>query len=194
MSLLYLNLIGILRIAMLDLKHQEHTKKESLEASLKLKIVDSTFETVFDSITKVASEICGTPIAIISLIDDKRQWFIANVGFGSDYQPSKEVSFCTHTIQNDVLLEVPDATQDDRFMDNPLVTGNPEIRFYCGAPIKLPMGEIIGSLCVIDTVTRYLNETQRIALKGLANVTADLLVAREVNICSRTKETTLDFI
>ena len=85
-----------------------------------------------------------------------------------------------------MLLEVPDATQDDRFMDNPLVTGNPEIRFYCGVPIKLPLGEIIGSLCVIDTVTRYLNETQRIALKGLAKVIADLLVAREVNIRSRT--------
>ena len=133
---------------------------------LKLMIVDASFETVFDSITKVASEICGTPIALISLIDDKRQWFIANVGLDSYHETNREVSFCTHTVQDDVLLEVPDATQDDRFMDNPLVTGNPEIRFYCDVPIKLPLGEIIGSLCVIDTVTRYLNETQRIALRG----------------------------
>ena len=171
---------------MLDLKKKQYNEKESINGSLKLKILDATFETVFDSITKVAAEICGTPIALISLFDDKRQWFVANVGLDGDCEISREVSFCTHTIQDDVLLEVPDATQDDRFMDNPLVTGDPEIRFYCGAPIKLPMGEIIGSLCVIDTVTRYLNETQRIALKGLAKVIADLLVAREVNIRSRT--------
>lgn len=164
---------------------KKHSEQERLSALIKLRVLDSPFETVFDTITRVAAEICGTPIALISLVDEKRQWFKANIGMDGVCETPREISFCAHTIQTDDLLEISDATQDERFWDNPLVTGNPEIKFYSGAPLKMPMGENIGSLCVLDTKVNYLNETQRIALKGLAKIIADLLVAREVNIRSR---------
>lgn len=173
---------------MQDTSPRTHTEKQRLAALLNLKILDTPFETVFDRITKVASEVCGTPIALISLIDEKRQWFKANVGLDGICETPRGISFCTYTIDADDILEVPDATQDERFCENPLVTSEPAIKFYCGAVIKMPMGENIGSLCVIDTEVRYMSETQRIALRGLATIIADLLVAREVNIRSRSKE------
>ena len=162
---------------------QKNLKEQNrLNALLKLKVLDSPFETIFDTITRIASDVCGTPIALISLVDDKRQWFKANVGLEGVTETPRSISFCTHTIQSDSLLEVPDATQDERFWDNPLVTGNPDIRFYCGAPIKMPMGENIGSLCVIDTKPNYLNEHQRKTVEGLAKLVSQLLVLREINI------------
>lgn len=164
-------------------------EQNRLNALLKLKVLDSPFETIFDTITRLASDVCGTPIALISLVDDKRQWFKANVGLESVMQTPRDISFCTHTIESDVLLEVPDATQDERFWDNPLVTGNPDIRFYCGAPIKLPMGENIGSLCVIDTKPNYLNEHQRKTVEGLAKLVSQLLVLREINLKNSHLET-----
>lgn len=94
----------------------------------------------------------------------------------------REGSFCTHTIEQDSLFEVQDATQDERFWDSPMVTGNPDIRFYCGVPIKLPMGENIGALCVIDTKPNYLNEHQRKTIEGLAKLVSQLLVLREINL------------
>ncbi|MBA3696423.1 MAG: GAF domain-containing protein [Methylotenera sp.] len=168
---------------------QTKTKEQQRIKSLrKLQILDSPFEMVFHTITKVASEVCGTPISLISLIDEKRQWFKANVGLEGMLEMPREVAFCAYTIQADELMEVPDATQDERFWDNPLVTGNPDIRFYCGAPIKLPMGENIGSICVIDTKANYLNDAQRKTLEGLAQIISELLVAREVNIRARLSE------
>lgn len=157
-------------------------EQSRLNALLKLKVLDSPFETIFDTITRIASDVCGTPIALITLLDDKRQWFKSSVGMGCITETPREISFCTHTIESDVLLEVPDATQDERFWDNPLVTGDPTIRFYCGAPIKLPMGENIGSLCVIDTKANYLNEHQRKTVEGLAKLVSQLLVLREINL------------
>lgn len=157
-------------------------EQNRLNALLKLKVLDSPFETIFDTITRIASDVCGTPIALITLVDDKRQWFKSSVGMGCITETPREISFCTHTIESDVLLEVPDATQDERFWDNPLVTGDPTIRFYCGAPIKLPMGENIGSLCVIDTKANYLNEHQRKTVEGLAKLVSQLLVLREINL------------
>jgi len=161
---------------------QSLKEQKRLSALLKLKVLDSPYETIFDTITRMAGDVCGTPIALITLVDDKRQWFKSSVGIGDITETPREISFCTHTIQNDTLLEVPDATQDERFWDNPLVTGNPDIRFYCGAPIKLPMGENIGSLCVIDTKANYLNEHQRKTLEGLATLVSQLLILREINL------------
>lgn len=162
---------------------QKNLKEQHrLNALLKLKVLDSPFETIFDTVTRIASDVCGTPIALISLLDDKRQWFKANVGLECVTETPRDISFCTHTIENDDLLEIQDASQDERFWDNPLVTGNPNIRFYCGAPIKLPMGENIGSLCVIDTKPNYLNEHQRKTIEGLAKLVAQLLVLREINL------------
>ena len=169
---------------------QKNLKEQNrLNALLKLKVLDSPFETIFDTVTRIASDVCGTPIALISLVDDKRQWFKANVGLECVTETLREISFCTHTIENDGLFEVPDATQDERFWDNPLVTGNPDIRFYCGAPIKLPMGENIGSLCVIDTKPNYLNEHQRKTVEGLAKLVSQLLVLREISLKNSNLET-----
>lgn len=167
---------------------KQHSEKDRLSALVKLRVLDSPFESVFDTITKVATEVCGTPIALISLIDEKRQWFKSNIGMDGVCETPRDIAFCAYTIQSDDLLEITDATLDDRFWDNPLVTGHPEIRFYCGAPLKLPMGEKIGSLCVLDTKANYLNEAQRIALKGLAKLVVELLVVREANIRARLHE------
>ncbi|MES2579096.1 MAG: GAF domain-containing protein [Pseudomonadota bacterium] len=162
---------------------QKNLKEQHrLNALLKLKVLDSPFETIFDTVTRIASDVCGTPIALISLLDDKRQWFKANVGLECVTETPRDISFCAHTIENDDLLEIQDASQDERFWDNPLVTGNPNIRFYCGAPIKLPMGENIGSLCVIDIKPNYLNEHQRKTIEGLAKLVSQLLVLREINL------------
>lgn len=157
-------------------------EQQRLNALNKLKVLDSPFETIFDSITRMAKDVCDTPIALISLMDEKRVWFKSNVGLKQFSEVPREFSFCTHTIENDQLLEVPDATLDERFWDNPLVAANPDIRFYCGAPIKLPMGENIGSVCVLDTKPNYLNIHQRKTIEGLAKLVAQLLVLREINL------------
>ena len=160
-------------------------EQQRLNALLKLKVLDSPFETIFDTITRMACDVCGTPIALIALMDENRHWFKSNIGLEQMTETPRDISFCTHTIENDELLEVPDVTQDERFWDNPLVTGYPEIRFYCGVPIKLPMGENVGSLCIIDTKPNYLNATQRKTLEGLAKIVSQLLVLREINLKSK---------
>ncbi len=162
--------------------HKSLKEKRRLNALLKLKVLDSPFETIFDSITRMASDVSETPIAMISLMDENRHWFKSKVGFEHFTEMPRDISFCTHTIENDDLFEVPDATQDERFWDNPLVTGNPDIRFYCGAPIKLPLGEIIGSICVLDTKPNYMNAHQRKTIEGLAKLVSQLLVLREINL------------
>ena len=162
--------------------NEQQQEQQRLTALLKLKVLDSSFETVFDTITQIASNVCGTPIALISLVDDKRQWFKSNVGMPGVTETPREISFCTHTIESDSLLEVTDALQDERFWDNPLVTGNPNIRFYCGAPIRLPMGERIGSICVMDTKPYQLNDCQHKMMEGLAKLVSQLLVLRETNL------------
>lgn len=162
--------------------HHSIKEQHRLNALFKLKVLDSPFETVFDTITRIASDVCDTPISLISLIDDKRQWFKSNVGLEHVKETPREISFCQYTIQDDGFFEIADASQDARFQDNPLVTNSPNIRFYCGAPIKLPMGENIGSLCVIDTKPNHLNAYQRKTLEGLAKLVSQLLVLREINI------------
>lgn len=153
-----------------------------LKALARLNVLDSPYEALFDAITQVASQVCGTPIALISLIDADRQWFKANVGMPGVTETPRELAFCGHAILSDNVLEVPDATLDIRFAENPLVTGSPEIRFYAGAPISLPMGEKIGTLCVIDHVASNLQEHQKTTLAGLANVVAKALVARNMTL------------
>ncbi len=143
-----------------------------------LMVLDTPAESIFDEITKMASEICGTPIALISLVDDKRQWFKSNVGLESASETPKEVAFCSHTILNDDVMEVSNATLDSRFQKNPLVTSDPNIRFYAGAPISVDQYNI-GTLCVIDQQARMLTKTQKSMLAGLANMAAKALVARE---------------
>ena len=143
-----------------------------------LVVLDSAPEPMFDSIARMASEICGVPIALISLIDLERQWFKANVGWPGVNETPRDVAFCDHAIRSDAVLEVPDARADARFADNPLVFGASDIRFYAGAPLILPGGQRVGTLCVIDRETRHLNETQLEMLRSLAAIVTEALIMR----------------
>ena len=124
-------------------------------------------EQEFDDITALAAQICGTPMALITLVDESSQWFKAKVGLEATGTP-REHAFCTHALQQRSLLVVPDATRDERFANNPLVTGEPSIRFYAGAPLVAPGGEVLGTLCVIDQTVRELTPLQTRALTLLA--------------------------
>jgi len=144
-----------------------------------LAVMDSGPEPIFESLARAASTICGTPISLVSLLDDRRQWFKANVGLEGIQETAREFAFCAHTIKAGALLEVGDALVDDRFRTNPLVTGEPGIRFYAGAPIVMPGGECLGTLCVIDRQPRQLTAGQLHALSDLADAVAQALLLRE---------------
>lgn len=159
-------------------KTKKISESQRLHKLHDLMVLDSLPEPLFDEITQFASQICGVPIALISLVDENRQWFKANVGLAGASETPRDISFCTHAIQNDVLMEIPNATKDKRFKDNPLVTGDPNIRFYAGMPIKMADGSNIGTLCVIDRKPHALNNEQKAMLTRLANVTAKALAFR----------------
>ena len=153
-----------------------------LRALRRLRVLDSLPEQLFDDIVLLASEICGTPIGLISLIDTDRQWFKARVGLDATETP-RSFAFCAHAILvPDDVMNVPDAARDPRFAAKPLVPGDPNIRFYAGAPVVTPEGEALGTVCVIDTVPRELTSAQRAALQALARQTAALLQAREMTL------------
>ena len=143
-----------------------------------LVVLDTGPEPVFDAIAKLASDICGAPIALLSLVDEERLWFKANVGLPGLNETRRDIAFCAHAIDDDALFEVPDATRDDRFANNPLVTGGPGIRFYAGAPLILPGGERIGTLCVIDRQIRHLSPSQAKWLRSLATIATQALLMR----------------
>jgi diguanylate cyclase (GGDEF)-like protein/PAS domain S-box-containing protein len=151
---------------------------DRLAALTGLNVLDSPPEPHFDAVVQAASLACGTPIALISLVDRHRQWFKANQGLLGVTETSREAAFCAHTILGDDLFEVADATLDPRFADNPLVVGSPRIRFYAGAPIRISGGQKVGTLCVIDQRPRELDDDQRRILANLATVAARALEAR----------------
>lgn len=144
-----------------------------------LAVMDTEREPIFDALTRLAADLCGTPISLISLIDEKRQWFKSNLGLDGVEQTDREIAFCAHAIQASAVMEVCDAEQDPRFAVNPLVTGEPHIRFYAGAPIVMPGGERLGTLCVIDRQARQLTDDQRRRLGDLAEVVVQALLQRE---------------
>lgn len=141
---------------------------QRLQALDEYQILDTPEEPTFDHVTQIASIICEAPIALISLVDRDRQWFKSKRGLGVN-ETSLGVSFCKHALLQPGLLIVPDATKDPRFANNPLVTGEPYLRFYAGAQLESPQGYPLGTLCVLDYKPRELDETQRFALQTLAN-------------------------
>ena len=130
-------------------------------------VLDTLAEAEFDALARLAAYIAGTPVALITLIDWQRQWFKSKVGLALSETPRSQ-AFCHYTIQGAGILEVPDAQRDERFLDNPLVTGDPYIRYYCGVPLTTPEGLNLGSLCVIDRLPRQLDASQQEALRTLA--------------------------
>jgi PAS domain S-box-containing protein len=138
-----------------------------LEALRELEILDTAPEEEFDDLALIASQICDTPISMISLIDRDRQWFKAKVG-SETLQTPRDVAFCAHAILQRGLFVVPDATEDPRFADNPAVKADPGIRFYAGAPLRTPEGHALGTLCVLDRKPRQLTGDQEDALRALS--------------------------
>jgi anti-sigma regulatory factor (Ser/Thr protein kinase) len=129
-------------------------------------ILDTEPERSFDDLTVLASHICGTPMALITLVDEDRQWFKSRVGV-SFVETSRAISFCTHAIQRPGIMIVPNALHDERLRDNPTVTGDLHIRFYAGAPLVTRDGYALGTLCVLDRVERTLSPEQIEALDSL---------------------------
>lgn len=146
-----------------------------------LGVLDTAAEQAYDDVVKLAAFICDTPIALISLVDEDRQWFKARVGINEMETPRGQ-AFCAHAItEPDALMEVPNALDDLRFAANPLVTGELGIRFYAGAPLLTASGAALGTVCVIDRVPRKLTAGQAEALKALSRQVVQLLALRRAN-------------
>lgn len=154
---------------------REASRQHSLD---RLYVLDSGAEASFDGLVHAAAAICGTPIALISLIDHDRQWFKANVGLEGVSETPRAISFCAHAIEQADLFVVEDAQLDPRFATNPIVTGDPHIRFYAGAPLLLSDGSTVGTLCVIAREPLRLTDQQREVLRQLGRTAVHLLEGR----------------
>ncbi len=164
------------------------SETKRLAALSEYNILDTVPEAAYDDITHLISDICEVPIAAVSLIDDDRQWFKSRIGLEVTETP-RDVAFCAHAILGDDVLVVNDARGDDRFADNPLVTGDLKIRFYAGAPLVTPRGDVLGTLCVIDHVERVLSDKQTRALRVLARqVMAQLELRRLIALQASNRE------
>src|SRR5438067_12793643 len=138
-------------------------EKQRLKVLWQYDLLDSVPEEVFDDLTELAARICEAPIAMITLVDEDRQWFKSKLGVTVN-ETSRDISFCAHAIAQPELFIVPDATLDERFADHPLVTSDPMIRFYAVAPLITPDGHALGTLYVIDKIPRELRLEQKQAL------------------------------
>lgn len=152
-------------------------EEERLKKLKYYEVLDTLPEQEFDDLVQLASHICGTPIALVSLVDSDRQWFKASTGLDAQETP-RNISFCGHAIHGEEVFEVENALEDARFSDNPLVSGSPDIRFYAGAPLITPEKLKIGTLCVIDQKAKSLSPEQKEHLKALSRVVVRQLEIR----------------
>lgn len=160
-------------------KDKANSESARLAELRRLMVMDTAPEQAYDDITRLAASVCGTPIALISLVDDKRQWFKSRLGLQASETP-REMAFCAHAIDHPGKpMVVTDATQDDRFVDNPLVIGDPNIRFYAGAPLVTSSGHALGTLCVIDSQPREITPDALEYLRFLAQEVIKMIEARE---------------
>ena len=150
--------------------------KERLAALRELLILDTPPEERFDKVARFAAEEFDVPIALLSLVDENRQWFKANVGLDA-CETGRDISFCAHAILQPDILVIPDARADERFADNPVVTGEPHVIFYAGAPLKLASGFAVGTLCLIDHKPRELDATELAILSTLRDLLLEELEA-----------------
>lgn len=161
-------------------------ENQRLAALMGYNILDTEAEAAFDDLTKLAAYVCGTPIALISLLDSNRQWFKSRVGLGVT-ETNRDVAFCAHAILAPDVFEVPDALRDWRFADNPLVLGEPHIRSYHGVPLVTDEGHALGTLCVLDHIPKNLTEPQIEALSTIARqVMSQLELRRSLNQLAQT--------
>jgi GAF domain-containing protein len=151
---------------------------DRLRALRQLLILDTPPEERFDRLTAFATQEFDVPTALLSLVDDDRQWFKSRVGMGQ-CETSRGISFCGHAILQDDIMVVPDVNLDERFTDNPLVTGEPHIRFYAGAPLRLPGGQNVGTLCLMDDKPRTLDAIDLAILASLRDLAVEELVRRQ---------------
>ncbi|PHQ23678.1 hypothetical protein CLH62_20315 [Marinobacter guineae] len=159
-------------------------EEQRLQALHSTHLLDTPSEERFDRLTRLAKQLFDVPIALVSLVDSERQWFKSREGLGA-CETDRGISFCGHAILGSEIFEITNATRDARFSDNPLVKGDPHIRFYAGAPLRID-GYGIGTLCIIDTRPRQLDNDQRRALRDLADVVESEL--KKVNQVRQSEE------
>ena len=156
-----------------DTPQDEEARLKTLRS---LNVLDTPSEERFDRLTRLAKRMFDVPIALVSLVDENRQWFKSCIGLNVSETP-RDISFCGHAILGNEIFIIPDATEDERFSDNPLVLNEPYIRFYAGCPLRYLDGSMLGTLCIIDTQPRVLNREDLDALKDLAELAEHELMA-----------------
>lgn len=171
----------------MDAKARQHDEAARLEIYRQLGLLDSPPEPVFDRITRLVARSLSTPIALISLIDENRQWFKSRHGIDLSETP-REHSFCARTIMRRTPMVIADALADPRFADNPIVTGSPRVRFYAGVPVLSREGVPVGALCAIDNRPRELDDEDLQTLVDLAAIVSREIQMREAVHLSRTAD------
>jgi GAF domain-containing protein len=159
-----------------------HNEARRLKALRDLVILDTPPEARFDRISAFAAKEFNVPIALVSLVDQDRQWFKSSFGMGDVQETPRDISFCGHAVTMAKTLIVPDALADPRFADNPMVVGHPYVRFYAGALLRLPYGQVVGTLCIMDRRPRQFDKLDEAILNGLRDVVVEELFRREESV------------